>query len=803
MVRTSWMLRSNVDEGAMLEVYDLDYGLRALGNDMDVLNLLKYAPKKECKVIEVYTEFFRSRVETYLSSPGISKVVIEEMPTLEGSPKLSGSKKQVGQSSHCKKRLMLDWVDPKESSMVNELGTVVCGVNEQQHTATDDFDDFINEDEFDTLFNGIDATFNEQQQPPRDDRDEGSDDDLQDPPRDDRDEGSDDDLQDDNGKDNVEVEMGDFDDNVGCMQHDVLYNEMEDYYSNIDEKGMEERVFGSKEGIKKMIDTLAIETRRQIVLVKNDAFRIRTVCWGTIPELGGQARDVRACTATFLSQQIEETLPANPEILIKSLQVTLEQKYENNISHMKSFRAKKIAMEKLMGDYTEQYNVLRDYIIELLITPKLYMFWSFWFSLFYPILTRFSYVLLTKATKSEFCRIWRPLNGKVRKETKKHGKCIKWTQRALREHEDSSLAPLSGFILECSCFCLFHVEDEKFGIAKLMKTLYRRFQIEQKRKDKASLVFRAAKLQRTNPGTIVKLDVETDGQLSNETRQFKRIYVCLGALKKGFAEGKREILGLDGAFMKGPFPGQVLTAVGMDSNNGTYPLAYAIVEAETKQSWSWFLECLSDDLNLVANSNFTFIFDRQKVFPCAEHRHCVRHIQQNMKQKWKGKVYSDYLWKCAAACTVEEFTDYMEEFKAFDADAHKCQLVDGRDKPIITALEYIGQYLMKRIVSVQKLIENSDGPLTPNVVDKLKEIKAEATKYQVLWNGADECQVTAIWNMTVNGLDVGIVENWVDPVYWLQTWKAMYSFKISPINGRKLWPKSGCPTIITAPKHHT
>ncbi|GKF50230.1 hypothetical protein Tco_0146697, partial [Tanacetum coccineum] len=38
------------------------------------------------------------------------------------------------------------------------------------------------------------------------------------------------------------------------------------------------------------------------------------------------------------------------------------------------------------------------------------------------------------------------------------------------------------------------------------------------------------------------------------------------------------MLGLDGAFLKGLFPGQVLVAVGLDSNNGIYPLAYALVE---------------------------------------------------------------------------------------------------------------------------------------------------------------------------------------------------------------------------------
>nr|KAJ0187036.1 hypothetical protein LSAT_V11C900495010 [Lactuca sativa] len=80
--------------------------------------------------------------------------------------------------------------------------------------------------------------------------------------------------------------------------------------------------------------------------------------------------------------------------------------------------------------------------------------------------------------------------------------------------------------------------------------------------------------------------------------------------------------------MKGPFPGQVLTTVGLDSNNGIYPLAYAIVESENTVSWKWFLENLGDDLELASNSNYTFISDRQKglqiafdqLFPNAEHR---------------------------------------------------------------------------------------------------------------------------------------------------------------------------------------
>ncbi|GKA38150.1 heat stress transcription factor B-4-like protein, partial [Tanacetum coccineum] len=114
-------------------------------------------------------------------------------------------------------------------------------------------------------------------------------------------------------------------------------------------------------------------------------------------------------------------------------------------------------------------------------------------------------------------------------------------------------------------------------------------------------------LQSTNLNITVKIAVERNTDHSLPTRVFQRIYVCLGALRLGFRACRRDLLDLDGAFMKGLFPGQVLVTVGLDSNNGIYPLAYALVEAETKSSWCWFLHCLGDDIDLHPNSNFTFI----------------------------------------------------------------------------------------------------------------------------------------------------------------------------------------------------
>ncbi|GJX21462.1 RNA-directed DNA polymerase, eukaryota [Tanacetum coccineum] len=111
-------------------------------------------------------------------------------------------------------------------------------------------------------------------------------------------------------------------------------------------------------------------------------------------------------------------------------------------------------------------------------------------------------------------------------------------------------------------------------------------------------------LQYTNPNITVKIAVEKNTDPSLPTKDFQRIYVCLGALK-----------------------------------------------------------CLGDDIDLHLNSNFTFISDRQKgiiptiktVFPSAEHRYCLQHIHENIKQGWCGQAYNDLLWRFASTASVKEF----------------------------------------------------------------------------------------------------------------------------------------------------
>ncbi|KAJ9546723.1 hypothetical protein OSB04_019266 [Centaurea solstitialis] len=710
---------------------ELDFGLKALGNDQDVRNMIKHVPA--CRVMEIYTEHWKSKVGTYLCSPSGTNVVIEEIEETP-SPELSRlrKKREVGFPSSCKKKLLLEWhaegcdVDNQEKEKGCEVGNQEKGkacqvdVQEKEKACND-----LSDEDYNALFDQFQSqglmggNFNPF---------EGLDDHL---------ENQDQHKEVDEGDevDKVDIDISAFNfytdaeaEWIGRMKpvcregssHTDDYTvDHEDFASNTDDSDLEMerkrklkqlrkekereaaesegppifyvgKVFGSKDGIKQMIDTHAILTRRQIFVIKNDLMRIRAACFGSIPALNKE-----------------------------------DNGGPSKAKKMKSHRAKAIAMNRLRGDFAEQYKGLRDYLQEV---------------------------------------------------------------------------------------------------------------------------------QRTNLNTTVKLEFEVEPNPESETRRFKRVYVCFGALKQGFKAGLRDFLGLDGAFMKEPFPGQILTAVGIDSNNGTYPLAHAIVEAETTSSWTW----QKGIIPAIA-----------KVFPCAEHRFCIRHIEENMKKKWRGKLYKDLLWKCAAAPTVQEFDVEMEALKKvnpslydwlkqipphnwtkshFTGRSHTdvllnniCevfnkQLVDGRDKPIMTCLEYIRQYIMKRIANVQQVIDKAEGPLTPTVAKEFEKIKKNALDYSVIWNGEHRYQVSSpsgdqvivdvkektctcrtweltgipckhvvatIWDMASHGEDVGIPEQWVHQTYWLDTWKQMYKFKLEPINGIKLWVKYTSPITLLPPIHHT
>lgn len=61
----------------------------------------------------------------------------------------------------------------------------------------------------------------------------------------------------------------------------------------------------------------------------------------------------------------------------------------------------------------------------------------------------------------------------------------------------------------------------------------------------------------------------------------------------------RPIISVNRCHLKGQFRGQFLYAIGNDRNDDMFPIAYAVVEAETRDSWTWFMRLLLDDIGSV------------------------------------------------------------------------------------------------------------------------------------------------------------------------------------------------------------
>ena len=120
----------------------------------------------------------------------------------------------------------------------------------------------------------------------------------------------------------------------------------------------------------------------------------------------------------------------------------------------------------------------------------------------------------------------------------------------------------------------------------------------------------ANELRRSNPGSTCKFCVTRNPDGKN---YFHRIYIGFKALIDGWKGGCRRVIGLDGCFLKGQVKGELLTAIGRDANNQVYPIAWAVVDVENKDNWTWFMELLRYDLDLGRGNGLVVISDQHKV----------------------------------------------------------------------------------------------------------------------------------------------------------------------------------------------
>ncbi|KAK4409404.1 hypothetical protein Sango_0013400 [Sesamum angolense] len=191
------------------------------------------------------------------------------------------------------------------------------------------------------------------------------------------------------------------------------------------------------------------------------------------------------------------------------------------------------------------------------------------------------------------------------------------------------------------------------------------------------------------------------------------------AVKKGFLSGCRPFIGVDGCYLKGPHGGVLLTAVGV------------------------------------------------------ENRFCMRHLHGNMKTAgFKGLGYKKALWFAAKTTTVSHFQKAMQDIADLDVrclewlqdkPASQCCILEAREKPILTMLEWIREYVMTRMQQLRDRAERS-------------------------W---DSTGIPCNHAMSAISAQVLDHDDFVHKCYHVDTFCKVYAPAIMPLDGLEMWKKSG------------
>ena len=140
------------------------------------------------------------------------------------------------------------------------------------------------------------------------------------------------------------------------------------------------------------------------------------------------------------------------------------------------------------------------------------------------------------------------------------------------------------------------------------------------------------------------------------TVMFQRLFWTFKPCIDAMANVK-PIIQVDGTFLYGRYRGTLLVATSQDGNRNVVPLAFALVEGETEEAWSWFLYNLRRRV-VKSHRGICLISDRHPGIlaavsnprigwqpPLATHVFCLRHMASNLnthfKLKWLKKMFTD------------------------------------------------------------------------------------------------------------------------------------------------------------------
>ncbi|XP_041995695.1 uncharacterized protein LOC121745811 [Salvia splendens] len=366
------------------------------------------------------------------------------------------------------------------------------------------------------------------------------------------------------------------------------------------------------------------------------------------------------------------------------------------------------------------------------------------------------------------------------------------------------------------------------------------------------LLYYQSELERTHLDSSVHIHCENFRDPEVVGQRFLRFYCCIGPLKNGWMRFCRPIIFLDVCFLRGMYKGQLMTAMRIDPNNGWWPIAWAVTEAESYDQypnngwwpfawavteaesydqWKWFLAYLSEDLHIHENApRYIFMSDQQK----SEHRFYVQHIYNNFKKRFIGENFKEILWELASSTTHEQYVERMDALRIIYPQAHQyllgvapkekwvktyfsshvccdvilnniCETFNSkitiaRELAIITMLEEIRTSQMERIQIRGQWIKTYYHALPPVINEIVDKLYVMASSWRPTWNGEDSYQVSGLsWQLTGIPCTHAIatinknekdVSDYVSRYYLRSIMSILYENVLYPINEMDNWPKT-------------
>ncbi|PIA40188.1 hypothetical protein AQUCO_02500113v1 [Aquilegia coerulea] len=295
-------------------------------------------------------------------------------------------------------------------------------------------------------------------------------------------------------------------------------------------------------------------------------------------------------------------------------------------------------------------------------------------------------------------------------------------------------------------------------------------------------------IRKRNPGSIALVSA------TGQENCFQRLFISYRASIYGFINACRPLLELDITHLKGKYLGALLCAAAVDADEAMFPLAVAIVDAETDENWMWFLSELRKLLGVNTDNmpRLTILSARRSSiveavethFPSAFHGFCLRHISENFRDEFKNTKLVNIFWNAVYALTAAEFEAKINEMVEISQDVIQWfqqfpprlwaiayfegvryghftlgvtellynWTIEGHELPIVQLLEHIRQEMTSWFRLRHNMSMSWTSILVPSAEKRISEAIADSRCYQVL--RANEVEFEIVSSERTNIVDI-------------------------------------------------